>query len=183
LSKEQIILGVDPGTTIMGFGIIQCKGKQMELLQLNELNLKKYTDHYIKLKHIFERTIQLIDTFHPDHLAIEAPFFGKNVQSMLKLGRAQGTAIAAGLSRQIPITEYSPKKIKMAITGNGNASKEQVAGMLQNLLQIKTLPKNLDSTDGLAAAVCHFYNQGKVSGGQNYSSWKSFVSQNPKKVK
>ena len=141
MSKEQVILGVDPGTTIMGFGLIKCHGKQMELLQLNELNLKKYSDHYIKLKHIFDRTIQLIDTFHPDHLAIEAPFFGKNVQSMLKLGRAQGTAIAAGLSRQIPITEYSPKKIKMAITGNGNASKEQVAGMLQSLLQIQRLPQ------------------------------------------
>lgn len=167
----------------MGFGIIKCNGKHMELLQLNELNLKKYADHYIKLKHIFERTIELIDTFHPDHLAIEAPFFGKNVQSMLKLGRAQGTAIAAGLSRQIPITEYSPKKIKMAITGNGNASKEQVAGMLQNLLKIKNLPQNLDSTDGLAAAVCHFYNQGRIGADKNYSGWKSFISQNPNKIK
>ena len=155
----------------------------MELLQLNELNLKKYSDHYIKLKYIFERTIELIDTFHPDHLAVEAPFFGKNVQSMLKLGRAQGTAIAAGLSRQIPITEYSPKKIKMAITGNGNASKEQVAGMLQNLLKIKTLPQNLDSTDGLAAAVCHFYNQGRIDVGKSYSGWSAFIKDNGKRVK
>ena len=167
----------------MGFGLIKCHGKQMELLQLNELNLKKYSDHYIKLKHIFDRTIQLIDTFHPDHLAIEAPFFGKNVQSMLKLGRAQGTAIAAGLSRQIPITEYSPKKIKMAITGNGNASKEQVAGMLQSLLQIQRLPQNLDSTDGLAAAVCHFYNQGRLEIGSNYSGWSAFVKDNENRLR
>jgi crossover junction endodeoxyribonuclease RuvC len=180
--KEQVILGVDPGTTIMGFGIIKVTGKRLELLQLNELNLKKYTDHYIKLKHIFERTIQLIDTFHPDHLAVEAPFFGKNVQSMLKLGRAQGTAIAAGLSRQIPITEYSPKKIKMAITGNGNASKEQVAGMLQSLLNIKTLPKNLDSTDGLAAAVCHYYNQNKTENTKSYSGWSAFVKDNESRL-
>ena len=167
----------------MGFGLIKCHGKQMELLQLNELNLNKYSDHYIKLKHIFDRTIQLIDTFHPDHLAIEAPFFGKNVQSMLKLGRAQGTAIAAGLSRQIPITEYSPKKIKMAITGNGNASKEQVAGMLQSLLQIQRLPQNLDSTDGLAAAVCHFYNQGRLEIGSNYSGWSAFVKDNENRLR
>ena len=125
-------------------------------MQLNELQLKKYSDHYLKLKLIFERTLELIDTFNPDEIAIEAPFFGKNVQSMLKLGRAQGVAMAAGLSREIPITEYSPKKIKMAITGNGNASKEQVAKMLKSLLQLKALPKNLDSTDGLAAAVSIF---------------------------
>ena len=123
---------------------------------MNELLLQKYDDHYLKLKLIFERTLELIDTFNPDEIAIEAPFFGKNVQSMLKLGRAQGVAMAAGLSREIPITEYLPKKIKMAITGNGNASKEQVALMLKSLLNLKTLPKNLDATDGLAAAVCHY---------------------------
>ena len=154
----------------------------MEFLQLNELQLKKYSDHYLKLKLIFERTIELIDTFNPDEIAIEAPFFGKNVQSMLKLGRAQGVAMAAGLSREIPITEYSPKKIKMAITGNGNASKEQVAKMLQSLLQLKELPKNLDSTDGLAAAVCHFYNAGKVTAGKSYTGWSAFVKQNEKRV-
>ena len=182
-NKERIILGIDPGTTIMGFGLIKVVGKQMEFIQLNELHLKKYDDHYLKLKHIFERTIELIDTFHPDEIAIEAPFFGKNVQSMLKLGRAQGVAMAAGLSRQIPITEYLPKKIKMAITGNGNASKEQVAKMLQSTLGLKTLPKNLDATDGLAAAVCHFYNSGKVVGGKSYTGWASFVKQNEKRVK
>ena len=178
MSKEKIILGIDPGTTIMGFGLIKVVGKTMTFLQLNELDLKKYDDHYLKLKLIFERTIELIETHHPDEIAIEAPFFGKNVQSMLKLGRAQGVAMAAGLSREIPITEYSPKKIKMAITGNGNASKEQVAKMLQNVLNLKTLPKNLDATDGLAAAVCHFYNEGKVEVGTNYSGWSAFVKQN-----
>ena len=178
MTKEKIILGIDPGTTIMGFGLIKVTGKSMQFIQLNELDLKKYDDHYLKLKLIFERTIELIETHHPDEIAIEAPFFGKNVQSMLKLGRAQGVAMAAGLSRQIPITEYSPKKIKMAITGNGNASKEQVAKMLQSLLGLKTLPKNLDATDGLAAAVCHFYNDGKVEVGKSYSGWDAFVKQN-----
>ena len=154
MANERIILGIDPGTTIMGFGLIKVVNKQMIFLQLNELQLSKYDDHYKKLKIIFERTIELIDTHLPDEIAIEAPFFGKNVQSMLKLGRAQGVAMAAGLSRQIPITEYEPKKIKMAITGNGNASKEQVAKMLQQLLGLKELPKNLDTTDGMAAPVC-----------------------------
>jgi len=178
MAKERIILGIDPGTTIMGFGLIKVVGKKMQFLQLNELDLKKYNDHYLKLKLIFERTIELIDTHNPDEIAIEAPFFGKNVQSMLKLGRAQGVAMAAGLSREIPITEYLPKKIKMAITGNGNASKEQVAKMLQSLLGLKSLPKKLDSTDGLAAAVCHFYNSGRVTIGKSYSGWDAFVKQN-----
>ncbi|MCF6213972.1 MAG: crossover junction endodeoxyribonuclease RuvC [Flavobacteriaceae bacterium] len=183
MASEKIILGIDPGTTIMGFGLISVKDKQMQFLQMNELQLKKYDNHYVKLKLIFERTLELIDTFHPDEMAIEAPFFGKNVQSMLKLGRAQGVAMAAGLSREIPITEYLPKKIKMAITGNGNASKEQVAKMLQSLLNLKTLPKNLDATDGLAAAVCHFYNQGKITVGKNYTGWSAFVKQNEDRVK
>lgn len=182
MQKERIILGIDPGTTIMGFGLIKVVGKKMTFVQLNELDLKKYSDHYLKLKLIFERTIELIDTHKPDEIAIEAPFFGKNVQSMLKLGRAQGVAMAAGLSREIPITEYLPKKIKMAITGNGNASKEQVAKMLQSLLGLKTLPKNLDATDGLAAAVCHFYNSGRVEIGKSYSGWASFVKNNPDKL-
>ena len=180
---ERIILGIDPGTTIMGFGLIKVEKNQMHFLQLNELQLSKYSDHYVKLKLIFERTIELIETFHPDEIAIEAPFFGKNVQSMLKLGRAQGVAMAAGLSRDIPITEYSPKKIKMSITGNGNASKEQVAKMLQSLLRFKDLPKNLDSTDGLAAAVCHFFNASKGGNQKQYTGWEAFVSQNSGKVK
>ncbi|MCK0123866.1 crossover junction endodeoxyribonuclease RuvC [Gelidibacter sp. F2691] len=183
MTKERIILGIDPGTTIMGFGLIKVVGKSMSFLQMNELDLKKYDDHYLKLKLIFERTIELIDTHHPDEIAIEAPFFGKNVQSMLKLGRAQGVAMAAGLSREIPITEYSPKKIKMAITGSGNASKEQVAKMLQSVLGLKSLPKNLDATDGLAAAVCHHYNEGRVEIGKSYTGWDAFVKQNESRVK
>ena len=182
MSQEKIILGIDPGTTIMGFGLIKVVKKSMIFMQLNELDLRKYPDHYLKLKLIFERTIELIESYHPDEIAIEAPFFGKNVQSMLKLGRAQGVAMAAGLSREIPITEYSPKKIKMAITGNGNASKEQVAKMLQQTLNLKTLPKNLDATDGLAAAVCHFYNEGKMEGAKSYSGWGAFVKQNTDRI-
>jgi len=183
LSNEKIILGIDPGTTIMGFGIIKVTGKKMTFIQMNELLLKKYNDPFTKLKLIFERTIELIDTYHPDEIAIEAPFYGKNIQSMLKLGRAQGVAMAAGLSRQIPITEYMPKKIKMAITGNGNASKEQVAKMLQSTLGLKSLPKNLDSTDGLAAAVCHFYNEGRVEAGKGYTGWTAYVKQNEDRIK
>ena len=182
MAKERIILGIDPGTTIMGFGLIKVEKNQMVFLQLNELKLSKMDSHYLRLKRIFERTIELIDTYHPDEIAIEAPFFGKNVQSMLKLGRAQGVAMAAGLSREIPITEYEPNKIKMAITGNGNASKEQVARMLQQLLGLKELPKNLDSTDGLAAAVCHFFNSGKTVVGKSYTGWEAFVSQNKDRV-
>ncbi|MAH82750.1 MAG: crossover junction endodeoxyribonuclease RuvC [Flavobacteriaceae bacterium] len=182
--KEIVILGIDPGTTIMGFGVIIVKGEKMNLLELNELGLRKEKDQYTKLKLIFDRTIQLIEKYNPDEISVEAPFFGKNVQSMLKLGRAQGVAMAAGLSREIIIKEYSPKKIKMSITGNGNASKEQVAKMLQNLFKIKELPKNLDSTDGLAAAVCHFYNREKFLGSdKKYSSWTSYVNNNPSLVK
>ena len=180
---ERIILGIDPGTTIMGFGLIKIVKSEMEFMQLNELILSKYDDHYLKLKHIFNRTIELIDTYHPDEIALEAPFFGKNVQSMLKLGRAQGVAMAAGLNKEIPITEYLPKKIKMSITGNGNASKEQVARMLQGMFKLKELPKNLDATDGLAAAVCHYYNSGKLTGEKNYSGWSSFIKQNEKRLK
>ena len=183
MAKEKIILGIDPGTQIMGFGLIKVVNKSMSFIQMNELMLKKYEDPYLKLKLIFERTIELIDNYHPDEIAIEAPFYSKNVQSMLKLGRAQGVAMAAGLSRQIPITEYLPKKIKMAITGNGNASKEQVAKMLQGMLGLKSLPKNLDSTDGLAAAVCHFYNEGRIDVGTTYTGWDAFVSKNPNRVK
>ena len=182
MATEKIILGIDPGTTIMGFGLIKVVGKKMQFLQMNELQLKKYDDPYTKLKLIFDRTIELIDTYHPDEIAIEAPFFGKNVQSMLKLGRAQGVAMAAGLSRQIPITEYLQKKKKVALTGNGKGSKEQVAKMLQSLLSLESLPKNLDSTDGLAAAVCHFYNEGRVEVGKSYSGWESYIKSNPGKV-
>ena len=180
---EKIILGIDPGTTIMGFGIIKVCGNKMEFVLLNELPLRKHSDPFTKLKLIFERTQELIDTHHPDEIAIEAPFYGKNVQSMLKLGRAQGVAMAAGLSRQVPITEYMPKKIKMAITGNGNASKEQVAKMLKSILNLPSLPKNLDSTDGLAAAVCHFYNQDNPTAARKYSGWSAFVKDQQLRIK
>lgn len=176
---EKIILGIDPGTTVMGFGLIKVENKKMEFLLLDELLLHKYDDHALKMKKIFDKTLMLIDTYHPDEIAIEDPFFGKNVQSMLKLGRAQGVAMAAGLYREIPITEYSPRKIKMAITGNGNASKEQVAGMLKNLLNLKEIPKRLDSTDGLAAAVCHYFNMGTEKGPKTYTGWTAFLKDNP----
>ena len=149
------------------------------------VHLDKISDHALKLSKIFERCIELIDGFHPDELAIEAPFFGKNVQSMLKLGRAQGVAIAAALSRQLTVNEYAPRKIKQSITGNGNAAKEQVAAMLQRLLKIseKDMPKQLDATDGLAAAVCHYYQTSNPIMGTKTSSWKSFISQNPGRIK
>ncbi len=182
-NTEKIILGIDPGTTIMGYGIIRVVGKKMELVHFGEIMLGKLPNHQMKLKKIFERILGIIDEYNPDEMALEAPFFGKNVQSMLKLGRAQGVAMAAGLFREIPITEYAPKKIKMAITGNGKASKEQVAGMLMNQFKIKELPKHLDGTDGLAAAVCHFYNMNtSENAGKSYSGWDAFIKQNPKRV-
>lgn len=185
-AKERIILGIDPGTNILGYGIIKAEGKKMALLALGVIHLEKIEDHHLKLAKIFERCIELIDGFHPDELAIEAPFFGKNVQSMLKLGRAQGVAIAAALSRQIPVVEYAPRKIKQSITGNGAASKEQVAAMLQQTLKIseKDMPSKLDATDGLAAAVCHFYQSNAPTGtGKNYSGWSSFLKNNPDRLK
>lgn len=184
MHSEKIILGIDPGTTIMGFGIISVKKNKMALVSIHELILKKYPNHATKLKYIFERTLALIDEFHPDEVALEAPFYGKNVQSMLKLGRAQGVAMAASLYRDIPITEYSPKKVKMAITGNGNASKEQVAGMLQNLLNLKEFPTQyLDASDGLAVAVCHHFNSGNLVSDKKYSGWGSFIKNNPGRIK
>jgi crossover junction endodeoxyribonuclease RuvC len=192
--KERIILGIDPGTTVMGYGIIQTTGKKAVVLTLGVLKLDKYEDYALKLKKIFERTVGLIDEFHPDELAIEAPFYGKNVQSMLKLGRAQGVAIAAAMSRELTVTEYAPKKIKLAITGNGNASKEQVASMLQQQLKFEFDPKYLDATDGLAAAFCHFtqyqlaipaakITKSKIPAKKKASSWEAYVNQNPSKIK
>ena len=185
MSKERIILGIDPGTIVMGYGIIRIEGKKPILEAMGVLQLNKYEDHYVRLKKIFERVLSLIDQYHPDELAIEAPFFGKNVQSMLKLGRAQGTAISAALSRDIPIFEYAPLKIKMSITGNGQASKEQVAGMLQRILHISKdnmLPQ-LDATDGLAAALCHFLQSNNPVSDKKYSGWKDYIARNPGKVK
>ncbi len=181
---DRIVLGIDPGTIIMGYGIIHIRGNNMQLIASGVVKLDKLDDHALRLKKIFDRTIWLIDEFKPDELSIEAPFFGKNVQSMLKLGRAQGVAIAAAMSRDIPIFEYSPKKIKQSITGNGNAAKEQVAAMLQQLLHFKESPKYMDATDGLAAAVCHYFQRGSSSSSassphKSYSGWKDFVVNNP----
>lgn len=182
MDKQKIILGIDPGTNIMGYGAIFITSGRMQVEALGIISLEHLDDHTLKLKHIYEKTISLIDTYKPDDLAIEAPFFGKNVQSMLKLGRAQGVAMAAGLNRCIPIFEYSPKKIKQSITGNGNASKEQVAAMLKSLLSIVEMPTYLDATDGLAAAVCHHFQNGRVGkGNTSYNGWKSFLSANPKR--
>ena len=171
--KEKIILGIDPGTTIMGYGVLRVRGTKPEMIAMGIIDLRKFGDHYLKLRHIHERVLGIIESYLPDELAIEAPFFGKNVQSMLKLGRAQGVAMAAALSRDIPITEYAPLKIKMAITGNGQASKEQVEEM----------PVFMDATDGLAAAYCHFLQMGRPVAEKGYHGWKDFIAKNPDKVK
>ena len=177
---EKIILGIDPGTQVMGYGLISVKGQQLQLLQYGVIHLSKYTNHELKLKKIFDRVISLIDDYHPDEMALEAPFFHKNVQSMLKLGRAQGVAMAAALSREITIHEYAPKKVKQSVTGNGNAAKEQVAQMLKTLLGSKPTPKMLDATDALAVAVCHHFQRNSL--GKSSKGWKSFISENPGRV-
>ena len=180
---SKIILGVDPGTSVMGFGVIKVTNKKLELLLMGNLKLSKIQNHDERFKKILHRTLSLIKEFEVDEMAIEAPFFGKNVQSMLKLGRAQGVAIAAALHRNIPFEEYSPKKIKQSVTGSGNASKEQVAAMLQRLLDIKELPKYLDATDGLAAAVCHYFQGGVGLHNKSKSgSWKGFINDNPTRL-
>ncbi len=180
--KEKIILGLDPGTTVMGYGIICVKGQTISLLQYGVIHLNKYTGQALKLKKIFERVLNLLDEFAPDEVALEAPFFGKNVQSMLKLGRAQGVAMSAALHRDIPIVEYAPRKIKQSVTGNGNASKEQVARMLMTVLTIRELPRLLDATDALAVALCHHYQGHKGKGGKD-KSWAAFLKENPDRIK
>ena len=181
ITPEKIVLGIDPGTSVMGYGILKIEGKKLNLLQYGVIHLKKYPGHELKLKKIFERITSLIQEFHPDEVALEAPFYGKNVQSMLKLGRAQGVAMSAALARDIPITEYAPKKVKQSVTGNGNASKEQVASMLQTLLNFKELPKMLDATDALAVAVCHHFQNGSAQA--RSKSWKNFIADNPDRIK
>ncbi len=181
IKTERIILGLDPGTNVMGYGLIKVTGQKLSIVQFGVIHLKKYASHELKLKKIFERVLSIIDEYLPDEVALEAPFFGKNVQSMLKLGRAQGVAMSAALYRDIPITEYAPKKVKMAVTGNGNASKEQVAAMLQQLLKFGDLPKLLDATDALGVAVCHHFQGGVRKKGP--TSWKAFISDNPARIK
>lgn len=179
--KEKIILGLDPGTNIMGYGVILVQLSRVTLLQFGVIQMGKFGAHELKLKKIFDRVLSLVDEFHPDEVALEAPFFGKNVQSMLKLGRAQGVAMSAALFREIPITEYAPKKVKQSVTGNGNASKEQVAKMLMQIFSIREMPKLLDASDALAVAVCHHYQQGSLK--TRKQSWGDFLKENPDRIK
>ncbi|MEO0405574.1 MAG: crossover junction endodeoxyribonuclease RuvC [Bacteroidota bacterium] len=185
MQRETIIMGIDPGTTVLGYGMVKVTGKTPELLTMGVIHLHKIKDHGMKLQRIYSRCVQLIEEYHPDHMAIEAPFFGKNVQSMLKLGRAQGVAIAASISKEVPYCEYAPRKIKQSITGHGNASKEQVASMLQSILKIKgtDMPKELDATDGLAAALCHHFQLSSPLQAATKGGWKAFIKNNPGRIK
>ena len=185
-NTEKIILGIDPGTNVMGYGVIRVTGNKAELVVMGIIDMRKEKDPYLRLGKIFERVTGIIDSYLPDEMAIEAPFFGKNVQSMLKLGRAQGVAIAAAIHHDVPIHEYAPLKIKMAITGQGQASKEQVAGMLQRLLKLdqSEMCKFMDATDALGAAYCHFLQMSRPeTGAKHYSSWKDFANKNKARVK
>lgn len=181
---EKIILGIDPGTNIMGYGVISVKDGKAQMITMGVIDLRKFGDSYLKLGHIYERVTGIIESYLPDEMAIEAPFFGKNVQSMLKLGRAQGTAIAAAICRGVPIHEYAPLKIKMAITGNGQASKEQVAGMLQRILKLdsKEMGDFMDATDALGAAYCHFMQMSRPQMDTKYKSWKDYINKNQDKI-
>lgn len=181
---DKIILGIDPGTNVMGYGAIKVSGNKASMIAMGVIDLRKIRDPYLRLGRIFERVTGVIDEYLPDEMAIEAPFFGKNVQSMLKLGRAQGVAIAAAIHHDIPIHEYAPLKIKMAITGQGQASKEQVAGMLKRLLNLcnDEMPKFLDATDALGAAYCHFMQMGRPESNVNYHGWKDFVNKNQERL-
>lgn len=181
---DRVIMGIDPGTNIMGYAFIGVNGNRASLIAMGVIDLRKCKDMYMKLGEIFNRVQGLINSFLPDELAIEAPFFGKNVQSMLKLGRAQGVAIAAAISRQVPIHEYAPMKIKMSITGNGSASKEQVADMLRRMLNISAdeMPQFMDATDALGAAFCHFIQRNSPVKEKKYTSWADFAAKNPGKV-
>jgi crossover junction endodeoxyribonuclease RuvC len=180
---EHIILGIDPGTNLMGYGIIRGSGKLLSFIDMGVVDLKRQGDHYMKLRRIYASTLELIEKYLPDEVAIEAPFFGKNVQSMLKLGRAQGVAMAAVLSRDIPVFEYAPRKIKLSITSGGDASKEQVAAMLARMFNLKEIPRNLDATDGLAVAVCHYYQKQLPAKGSGNKSWEEYIRKNPDKVR
>lgn len=182
---DRIIIGIDPGTNVMGYGILGVAGKRPVTIAMGVIQLNKFENHYMRLRRIYDRVLLLTEQYLPDEMAIEAPFYGKNVQSMLKLGRAQGVAMAAALARDVPITEYEPRKIKMAITGNGGASKEQVREMLCRILSIpkENLLPQLDSTDALAAALCHFYESTRPHVDKGCSSWKEFIAKNPGRVK
>jgi len=184
-NSDRIVLGVDPGTNVMGYGVVRIEGRKIEYVAMGIVDMRKIDDPYLKLKTIHNKTIEIIEEFLPDEFAIEAQFFGKNVQSMLKLGRAQGVAIAAAIHHDVPIHEYAPLKIKMAITGQGQASKEQVASMLQRMLHISDtdMPKFMDATDALGAAYCHFLQMGRPeTNAKHYSSWKDFAVKNQGRV-
>lgn len=183
--SEKIILGIDPGTNVMGYGVIEVKSNKINLLQYGVLHISKYDkdDQALRLKKIFDATARIIEEFKPDFVALEAPFYGKNIQSMLKLGRAQGVALAAALQRSIPVIEYSPKKIKQSVTGNGNASKEQVAAMLIRMFELKEVPEKFDATDALAVAVCHHYQNKTVFSKASKAGWSEFLKENPQRKK
>jgi len=182
---DKIILGIDPGTNIAGYGVIGIKKNQLHYISMGIFDLRSEKNHAMKLQSIFDQCSKLIDIYLPDEFAIEAPFFGKNAQSMLKLGRAQGVSMAAALNRNIPIFEYAPRRIKQSVTGRGTATKEQVAGMVKSLLKLETLHSKFDATDALAIAVCHHFNNksGKQQSGEHYNSWQSYVAKNPEKTK
>ena len=184
--SEKILLGIDPGTNVMGYGVLRVRGNKAELIVMGVIDMRKEKDVYLRLGKIFDRVTGIIDEYLPDELAIEAPFFGKNVQSMLKLGRAQGVAIAAAIHHDVPICEDAPVKIKMAITGNGSASKDQVAGMLQKLLHLRDdqMPHFMDATDAVAAAYCHFLQMNRpTTDARHYGSWKDFARKNTDRVR
>lgn len=185
LSKyERIIMGIDPGTNVMGYGVLGVNGKKVDVIVMGVIQLSKFESHYKRLARIFERVTGLIEQYLPDELAIEAPFFGKNVQSMLKLGRAQGVAMAAALNRDIPIAEYAPLTIKQSVTGCGSASKERVAEMLRRLLNIpqENMPRLLDATDALGVALTHYYETGKPKIAKGPKSWADFLAKNPDRI-
>ncbi len=186
LKKQQSyrLLGIDPGTNVLGYAVVEVRGKDLRLIDIGVVQLHRMTEQQLKLKHIFERLQTIIKIYEPREMAIEAPFYGKNVQSMLKLGRAQGVAMAAGITLGVDITEYSPRKIKQSVTGNGNAAKEQVAAMLSQILSIDLSAYDLDATDALGAAVCHYYqSQNPLASSRRHNDWSSFLKDNPDRLK
>ena len=182
MNSRKIVLGIDPGTVVLGYGLVSIEQKELSLISMGVLRLQKYSDPLIRLGKIYERIDQIIREFTPDEVAIEAPFYGKNVQSMLKLGRAQGIALAPALIRSLPVFEYAPRKVKQSITGNGNASKEQVALMVQTILKFKETPDYLDATDGVAVALCHYYQSDRPVSREGASSWQEFIRKNPNRI-
>lgn len=191
--QHRIIMGIDPGTNRMGYGVLEVLGKnKLRAVVIGDVDMTKMKDPYEKLRYIFDRVLALVDEYRPDEVALESPFFGENVQSMLKLGRAQGVAMAAALCRGHKVFEYAPRRVKQAITGNGGAAKEQVASMLKSMLGVEYNPKRLDATDGLAVALCHYFETSQVIPHQpvsrtrrssSNSSWEKFVNNNPDRVK